>query len=380
MDRDGLMNSRSILPKLKKTGFWIWMAVSVIISALTVLSAEGGRVNPEWWTFPAILAMTFPFWFVANLIAGTINLFVKKKAAIIQGAALLLSLGGFWSFCPLNIFHSSLAAEDESETLKLMTYNIFGFCDTEKKYPGNTNRTATAIINSGADVLCLQEIGWLFDLPDRRLTAEQIDSINEIYPYYAYEEERMVAVLSKYPIIEIDIPQHESQFFGTYAALVNFKGHEVLVVSIHLQSIGLNDDDRLIYHELTEGASELNKTKAIRMLYGKLSDAFKQRAQQAHMMRHTLDSLGYKNVILAGDFNDINGCYAMRVIEGGKMKNAYSHTGFGPTITYHSNRFWFNIDHILYQGALKIVDMHKGDIKSSDHYPVYATFKFTSPD
>lgn len=377
MNRDNIPDRETVLRILKKTGFWAWTIISVAISVFTVLSAQGGRINPEWWTFPAILAMTFPFWFVANIVIGTINFFVRRKASIVQGVALILSLGAFWTFCPLNIFHSSLTDEEESKALKLMTFNTFGFYDDEKNYPDNTNRTATTIINSGADIVCLQEIGIIYDMPARHLTTAQIDSINEIYPYYAYEEERMVAVLSKYPIKEIELPQHESKFSGSHAALVDFKGHQILVVSVHLQSIGLNDEDRLIYHELTEGSSGLNWTKASKMLYGKLAYAFRQRAQQAHIIRHALDSLGYGNVIVAGDFNDISGCYAMRTIEGGKMKSAYSRAGFGPIITYHSNRFYFNIDHILYQGDMKIADIRRGNIKSSDHYPVYATFTFS---
>ena len=48
-------------------------------------------------------------------------------------------------------------------------------------------------------------------------------------------------------------------------------------------------------------------------LLTKLATAFKIRAVQAHAARSVIDSIGGP-FIVAGDFNDIPGCYAMRVI------------------------------------------------------------------
>ena len=60
----------------------------------------------------------------------------------------------------------------------------------------------------------------------------------------------------------------------------------------------------------------------------------------------------------------------------GDMKDAYAENAFGPTITYHGNRFYFRIDQVLYKGDMKAVDIERGDIESSDHYPLLTTFVF----
>ena len=78
---------------------------------------------------------------------------------------------------------------------------------------------------------------------------------------------------------------------------------------------------------------------------------------------------------MAGDFNDIQGSYALRTILGdGDMHDAYAENAFGPTITYHGNRFYFRIDHVLYRGDMEAVDIERGDTPSSDHYPLLTTF------
>ena len=61
------------------------------------------------------------------------------------------------------------------------------------------------------------------------------------------------------------------------------------------------------------------------------------------------------------------------------MHDAYAQNAFGPTITYHGNRFYFRIDHVLYGGDMEAVDIERGDVPSSDHYPLLTTFVFDEP-
>ena len=57
------------------------------------------------------------------------------------------------------------------------------------------------------------------------------------------------------------------------------------------------------------------------------------------------------------------------------MRSVFRTIATGPVITYHSDRFFFNIDHVLYQGDVTPVRYRRGSIKSSDHYPIYVTFR-----
>lgn len=161
----------------------------------------------------------------------------------------------------------------------------------------------------------------------------------------------------------------------------NIQGHRVNLFNVHLESIGLSMADKALYQNLFDKApgserairKELSDVK--HQLISKLAVAFRKRADQARFIRHTIDSIG-GNFIVAGDFNDIQGCYAVRTIMDGDMKDAYAENAFGPTITYHGNRFYFRIDQVLYKGDMKAVDIERGDIESSDHYPLLTTFVF----
>ncbi len=369
------MRYTALRRKTKRICLTAWLTASTLVTVMELISGFGGVVNPQWWSLPAMVAMTFPIWLMMTAATALINIAVNRRMALIQWLALLLSAGPIVHICPLNV---SFGNRDSGERLTVMTYNTFGFCDAEGIYPNHTNRTASQIINCGADVVCLQEIGLISGSPVRELHDAQIDSINEVYPYYVYQEDKMLAVLSKYPLTEVDFQQHDSPLSGVQGALVDFNGTEILVISIHLQSIGLNEEDKLVYHNMTSRGKSVDWSNAGRQIYRKLANAFVKRSEQARMIRHQLDSLPYKSRIIAGDFNDINDCYAMRTLAAGKMRNAFVDVGFGPTITYNSNRFYFNIDHILYSGDLRADSIWHLKTRSSDHYPVFATFTVES--
>ena len=56
------------------------------------------------------------------------------------------------------------------------------------------------------------------------------------------------------------------------------------------------------------------------------------------------------------------------------FRDAYNELGLGPGITYHANRFWFRIDHILYKGNMEARWLVRQRHKSSDHYPLVTRF------
>lgn len=352
----------------------LWLIITIAVAVITVISANSALFNPDTTTLPAMMSMGFPFLIVADVLLGLINLFISKRTAIVQWVAMMLSLPAIGNWWPAHPFRGTPEIRDGERIVRFMSYNTFDFADNEDCYPDSTNRSASAIIHSGADIICLQEVGLLSDIPHRCLTDEQIDSINTVYPYFASEEEKMVSILSKYPMREIYLEQPESSHSGWQAAEVVIGADTLLVVSVHLQSFGLDDEDKELYHSITDGNVSRDMTDAGKIIYRKLAGAFRLRASQARLLRQQLDSLNYSNVLLSGDFNDIAGSYPMRTIKGNKMKSVFRSIATGPIITYHSNRFFFNIDHVLYQGCINPILYRRGGIKSSDHYPVYVTF------
>lgn len=386
-----LNKKKAIITTLKIVGY----SLNILLALLTLCSGYGGVVNPETSTLPAILAMTFPIWLCCSVVVLIVDFFIDKKYAIIQGVALVLCIGPILSFCPMNISRNKLSPEEQKRSFTVMSYNVYGLNSIENPPKHGTydthglvqqvkqcisNPTLSWILKQDIDVVCIQEFN--FQVSDdsinsskpKLLTRELYDSVCVAYPYRTTNGRG--AIFSKFPLYPLNLPQYQGD--GTefhVAAVVEILGHRTLVMAAHLQSIGLDPSDKELYREITEGEGGKKALKEAKgQLLGKLSKAFRERARQAEMIRHQIDSLGIENVIICGDFNDIQDSYAMRVMAGDDFKSAFTNAAFGPVITYHANRFYFHIDHILYRGELQAQQFKKYDFGRSDHYPISARF------
>ncbi len=351
----------------------LWTILNIVCGLCTLLAGYGGYINPDKFALAQLANMTFPGWIVLTLILLAVNLFIRKKLAWLSVAVLVACIRPILTISPLNFTSRSLSPDDESRTFTLLTYNVYNFRDNQGVNPEWGNRTLSYILSTEADIVCLQESSNLNGVGKKA----QRDSINSRYPYRLYSNRSGEVLLSKYHATEIDTPQPDWGSGSFCAYDVEVEGHEVTVVNCHLQSIGLTDDDKELYRELTDkelrnpSRSELSKVK--NGIVTKLLAAFRIRAQQARYIKEFL-ATRKGNVILVGDFNDVPGSYAYRTIKSDGLKDAYSECAFGPTVTYNDNRFYFRIDQMLYRGDLEAVRIKRGDLRSSDHYPLLATF------
>ena len=351
----------------------LWTLLNIACGLCTLLAGYGGYINPDKFALAQLANMTFPGWIVLTLILLAVNLFIRKKLAWLSVAVLVACIGPILTISPLNFTSRSLSPDDESRTFTLLTYNVYNFRDNQGVNPEWGNRTLSYILSTDADIVCLQESSNLNGVGKKA----QRDSINSRYPYRLYSNRSGEVLLSKYHATEIDTPQPDWGSGSFCAYDVEVEGHEVTVVNCHLQSIGLTDDDKELYRELTDkelrnpSRNELSKVK--NGIGTKLLAAFRIRAQQARYIKEFL-ATRKGNVILVGDFNDVPGSYAYRTIKSDGLKDAYSECAFGPTVTYNDNRFYFRIDQMLYRGDLEAVRIKRGDLRSSDHYPLFATF------
>ena len=344
---------------------------NVLLAAVMLVSAYGGSVSPESSVIPALVAMMFPLMLPLMLIALVWSCFVSWKGVVFNLVVLMCCINPILRICPLNFdTEERIAKAPKGSTFSIMTYNVYLLWDvTGAKSP--TNRTVDYIISSGCDIVAYQEAYDFGGSSYGGLSQEQFDRLKETYPYSAYGPDRELGVLSKYPIkrLPVKLADTNSFYLGCYE--VNINGKPITLVNVHLQSLGLTPRDKEIYRNLTGGHKESMDTVRHALLH-KLKDAFHARARQAIKVRHLLDDISGP-VIVCGDFNDISGCYAMRAIQGHDMGDTYRMAGLGPAVTYHDNRFYFRIDHILYRG-LTPLKCYVGDNPASDHYPVCAVF------
>lgn len=361
-------------PILRVAGF----AASLILYALTILGAYGGRFNTDIFTFPSVLVLILPWLATATLIVTIIWFCLKRILPGVLGVlAVIASWGPISTVSPIAL---SKEPKQGAETFTLLTYNMIHGWDQENK-PSTSNRTVQYILSTDADIVCLQECMNLDlngDIPG--LTQAQYDSIRERYPYILGDKKYDIKLLSKYPARYVPGTNYITQPYDKrrYCFFkVNVKGREMTVIGVHLMSFMLTEKEREVVTEIRsvetakESYSEL-KTD----IRDKLTQGFRRRKRDSEILREVIDTIKGP-LLICGDFNDVPESYAYRLIRGTDMKDAYVETGFGPLITYNQHAFWFHLDQILYRGDLRALSVKKGKTKVSDHYPLLAEFEFT---
>ena len=346
-----------------------------LMATLLLMSAYGGIVNPLESPYGAIIAMTFPVVLILSLLLTVVNLIWMRRMAVINGIALLLCAGPILTFCPLNFFRPSgkAIAETDEPTLKVLTFNVFGFLDFTNNGLSYSDATIKYILSQEADiVLCQEAVGILTD-GSRVLSDGQRSEIRRIYPYVKADH-RGMSILSKYPFKQVAVENADPNQLDLCRYDVNVNGTLLHLFSLHMQSIGLTAADKELYRHFTEGESSADMDKLRVGIIPKLKAAFRSRAVQARIVREAIDETD-GNILLCGDFNDIPGSYAARTIAGDDLIDAYRHAGLGPAITYHADRLYFRIDQMFYRGDLEALRAWVGDCPSSDHYPLLAVFR-----
>lgn len=342
--------------------------INTILALGCILSAYGGFFSPEYLkAIPAISLLIFPLWIVVMPCLFVIDLIFSKRAAIIPLLTMVLCVGSFLDFCPLTIFQKP---DKDSSTFSLLTYNTFNM-DNYNKTSMPCSLTASAIIDAGCDIACLQETTAKLRSYNQ-IAKCQADTLNNLYKYQISSSNGL-PIWSRYPVKHILSVNLDDTSAKLDKYIVSLDSISLTIYNVHLQSIGLNKNDKLTYLELTRGQGDIKKIKAD--LLSKLNHAFKNRAEQAIKIREYLDNDTAENIIVCGDFNDVPTCYAIRTIMGKDFRNAYTEAGRGPSITYRANRFYFHIDQVLYKGNIIPVSAKVLETGNSDHYPVKVIFE-----
>lgn len=348
--------------------------LSLVIFLITIMASYAGHVNPELWALPSILSLPLPYFAGATLILTLIWVIRRKIVFSFLGVGtILLCMPAMSQAFPISFPKKAEAGE---KTFKLLTWNILHTQDQEQ--PDNPqNRAITFLTECGADIICLQEMDALDKRDIRHWTPELEANLRKVYPYEAGIVGNDGKILSKYPLKMISNPTsigHNGRDF--LEVEVNIDGHKVHILNVHLASYSLTSEDKEIIDEIRDTRSAKASVREFKAsVLDKLKAAFRVRARNAQEIRDIIDATP-GNVIVCGDFNDVPTSWTYRTVRGKDLEDAYAQTSFGPTFTYNAHHFYFHIDQILYRGDLKALSVKKEKIRSSDHYPLMATFAF----
>ena len=370
---------------------------NIAVCGLTCLSSFGGLVNPQVSVIPALLTLTLPVWLIAVPMLLAVDLLCVRKLALIPALTMVICCGEAWEYCPLRLSTADRRAEVEADStaraFTVLSYNTWGLADYRRRHERDTltHRQKKPLLESG-QLSCHPlsyifgfhpEVALLQETPVRsinygcNLNRQQLDSLDTLYPYHLRDFGE--SIMSELPMRQVMLREPAENGAWFTAAEINIHGTDILFVSLHLQSIGLNDEDKRLYRNLMHVNSEKEISAVRHQLVHKLANAFRLRARQADLLCEQLDSLDHPNVIIGGDFNDVSDCYAIRQLKKRGFRTVFSSCGSGPAPTYHANRFLFHIDHILYRGDMTPVAYRRGNAKLSDHYPILATFTLPEP-
>lgn len=357
------------MSRLKKIILAIVLIITLISALLLIVASFAYKVEPSQDSFLALMGLAFPI-FVVTTLAGTIALaFMNWKVALIPAVALLISAGGMWRYSPINIGSNKL--DPNKENFTLLTYNVLYFMDSDKSGP--ENHILKYILGYNADVVVLQEAGIKLSVnKGRRFTEELIDQINYIYPYRIAEKSSLI--LSKYPT-RLIVDKWYSETANTTVYEVDINGRKVSIFNNHLESIGLNSEEKQAYREITNQPDNMSENIGnYKDITRKLLNAFETRSQQVEYVDALADSIG-GNIILCGDINDTPNSYAYNKLKEGRH-DAYLELGTGPGYTYRADNMWVRIDHVFYQGNFKAKHLQIGNKMYSDHYPIFVGFEW----
>lgn len=351
----------------------LFLTLSILLAVALVATAYAGNISPlqhggRW----GLLSLAFPGVMGAAAVGLLLQVWWHWRGVCIVAAGFAATAMPCLQVCPLNI-GGGTHPDQETPQFTLLTYNCHNFVEQKAEGNSTANGMVEYILAQDADIVCLQEAAALHVSERTGITAAQMARIHQKYPHIVMSGVAQ-ALLSKFPVTPLHISLDRSDFedadFAAYR--VEFgQGFVGTLFNVHLQSLGLNQDDRSLYRDLTRLRQPDMDAVRTQLLH-KVSLANVERGRQTQALLRFVRHYGGPNVLICGDFNDVPTCYAIRQLEDVGFGSAYARCGFGPMITYNAGRFYFCIDHILYRGAFRPLSIEKGTLKASDHYPLKA--------
>ena len=363
-------------------GFFIVIlyTLNAIVLITLILSSFSVYISPHRFVLFSYLGLLFPFIFVGNLaVFFTWLLFKQWKQTIIHLIVFFICGGAIYTYCPM---HKKTKDIPEG-AIKILTYNVMRFNGLKKDDSGTPpSKILKYIMENDADIVCIQEYGFS-KTNNKSLSEKDILDALEKYPYNHYHSLNFpnkneifgLAIFSRFPILSSRKVPYESSYNGSFITELDVNGKNVTLINNHLESNKLSEEERNNYYQMTKEMDTQSIDAFTQTLTKRLTPAFKERATQAQIISDIIKNEENPYIIVCGDFNDTPISYARHKIKG-NLRDAFVDSGFGLGITYNKYRFLFRIDYIMHSENIKSYNCEVGDLKNSDHYPLWCYLQF----
>jgi len=356
----------------KKLVKWIMLVTNIVAAFFLLLTLIGTIVSPEILLFPAYFALIYPIIIIINLGFVLFWLITRKWTFLLSLSLMLLSANEISNNFPVHF--GKTEPIKSTNPLHLLTYNTKVSGDLVKDTPRKHNNVMQYVIESNADIVCLQEFEVSTD--KQFLTLKDIIRIFSKYPYKHIEYKGKVsnifygiATFSMYPIVSRHRIEYPSISNLSIYTDINVNGTIIRLFNNHLESNGITESDKSKPIRLKNKFDADSLAEMTQYFSHKLGATYKLRAHQADIVAKLIAESPHK-VIVCGDFNDVPASYAYTKVKG-NLKDAFSETGNGFGWTFKESFYGFRIDYVLYDSSAFTPIQFKTDkVNYSDHYPV----------
>lgn len=335
---------------------------NVTSSLLLLLSCWSVYLLPENYPRLALFGLTFPFFVLINLffLCGWLIFYVRY--AWISAVALLLSAPFIYDYAPFN-----LKKDPPKSALKVLTYNVAFFGGAEESQKGEENEILQYILESDADIVCLQEASGSV----RAFLDKKMKKAGYHVPAVVNDgKELLEHAYFKMPVLSVESIKYDSESNGSVAYHVVYEGDTLLVVNNHLESNRLTVEDKTAYKNMIFDPQKETMENGMKLLMNKMAHAAAIRSPQVDIVLKYIKRDRCKSVLVCGDFNDSPISYTCNRF-GKNLVSSYVESGNGPGFSYNKDLFYVRIDHIFHSKNLKsYATQIDRSIKTSDHYPL----------
>lgn len=363
----------------RKLGKRFFIISNLIVCGLFLVSCLQPWLNPNLFWFIGFFSIMFPYLLLLVLAFLIFWLLAKPRYCLISLISLLLSWNQISALFNFNV--DPFKKEKVRHSIRAISWNIQGFKAASGDKNARKEKLAAIFnyINSyNPDLVCFQEFGQ-FDTPDKG--SDHVEMMSKIglthhvlskdYSRVTFGYTNGVAIFSKYPIVSTRRVPFSSSPESVLSADIAVDGDTIRLFTSHLQSFKFNGKDYQDLEKIKKNDHEI--VPASRNIVQKMRKAFRNRGQQADMIRPILDSSNYPE-IFALDMNDVPASYAYWKLRGNRA-DAFLEQGFGLGRTFLTLAPTLRINYIFADPAFEIIQMEVGQAKYSDHLPVIADLK-----
>lgn len=364
--------------KKKRNSFFqlalLFFNTIAIIALLLSYCATG--IDPQTFWYFTLFGLAYPFILLANIFFVVLWLILKRWYFAYSLVFILIGYQPLTRTFGFRFANESDLVTD-SNTLKIMTYNVHNFRNQEGILDTALSKRFFNLIKSeNPDVAGFQEFfsrrKGKFDFKDSVLkTLNTKEYLYKRADFNDYEATG-IALFSKYPIKDSGEVLFDSIAIGNKGIWIDILKNEkiIRVYCIHLASISFQPEDYLFINGVK---TDINNSKDIvssKRIVRKLKTAFIRRSKEIKILKKHIENCTTPYIIM-GDFNDTPASYALAQMTKG-IKNAFQEKGAGLGITYNGAFPNFQIDYILASSTLNFSTYKIINKDLSDHYPVRA--------